>query len=262
MLKDCKFEIWNWKYNKFTPVEILEKVGKNFIRIIGYDFKVNKDTGERIETKQYRTMTYLEGLRRIDGGEFNLLSMFPENTMIKTCGYEIIVDWARFDLNGNIRVFYKYIQCDESKAQEIRDKFPAWSWINLAYNAQFKKVNYGYNFITIRPEDNVEFSAFLPSRLIPGDIRKKWYFEDAVDYKTIVYMERLLGFIRDDGLTWMEYLSDNLDRPVAIKIKDSDIICTDMKDPKNPVQICKLIWVEETIEEVVRYIRNKKKEES
>ena len=75
-------------------------------------------------------------------------------------------------------------------------------------------------------------------------------------------MERLLGFIREDGLTWMEYLSNNLDRPVAIKIKDSDIICTDMKDPKNPVQICKLIWVEETIEEVVRYIQNKKKEES
>ena len=253
MLEDCKFEAWNWKYNQFTPIIIREKLDSRFVRIHGYA-KVRNDKTGKIEIEEYDTVTYLDSIRNIGERKLDLLTLFSENTMLTVNGFEVIVEKAEYNKKGDIKLFYKYIQCDENKGREIRDAFPDWSWIN-SYNAQFEKINHEYNFIMIKPEDKIVFGPFLPSRL--EEHRKEWYFEDPVYRPVIVYLENLLGYTRENGETWMEYFWRHTDNSKAsVKIKDENLICFDNTDPKKPIQICSKSDVSEFIEEVVKYVKN------
>ena len=258
MLEDCKFEVWNYKYNQFTPVKIKEKVDSRFVKIHGYAKVRDEKTGE-MKIEEYDTMTYLKSLKGIGSWELDILKLFPENSMLKVNGFEVIVEKADFNKAGNIRLFYKYIQCDENKGQEIRDAFPAWSWIN-SYNAQFEKINHAYNFIVLKPEDKVIFGPFLPSRL--EEHRKEWYFEDPVYRPVIVYLENLLGYTRPDGKTWMEYFWEGTDKKkLGIKIKDDGtLVCFDVRDPKKPVQVCSESNIEVFIEKICEYAKDKMEE--
>lgn len=246
MIENCVYEVWNYKYNQFTPVEIKEKVDSRFVKIHGY-----AKLKDRIE--EYDTMTYLKSLKNVGSWEFDILKLFQENSMVQTGGYRVIVDKAEFDKNKDIRVYYKYIECDENLEREIKSKFSAWSWIN-SYGAQMKKINSGYNFITLRPEDKIEFRSFIPSRL--GEHRKEWYFEDPVNREVIVHLENLLGYTRDGGETWMEYFWKHTDgAKVSIKINSENLICFDVNDPKKPIQVCSNSDTNEFIEEVVKYYK-------
>ena len=241
------FEYWNWKYSRFVPVEILEKLDSEFIR-------VRLDTDQKEETT-----TYISSIREIGKRDLDILSLFSENTMLSVNGFDLIVSRAEFDKEDNIRLFYKYIQCDENKQREIREKNPAWSWINY-YGVQYEKVNAGYNFITIKPDDRIVFRCFIPSRI--EEHRKEWYFEDPVSRGCIVYLEKLLGYTRPDGKTWMEYFWEGTDeKKLGVKIKDDGtLVCFDVRDPKKPVQICNETEVETFIEKVFEYAKDKMEE--
>ena len=259
MMEDCRFEVWNWKYNQFTPIEILSKLDSRFVRIHGYSWKIDRETGNKVQDEEYWTTTYINGIRNIGERDLDILSLFPENTMLKVNGLEVIVEKAEFNKVGNIKLFYKYVQCDEAKGQEIRAKNPNWSWIN-SYNAQLEKINHEYNFIVISPDDRIDFGPFSPSRL--EEHRKEWYFEDPVYRPVIVYLEKLLGYIRPDGKTWMEYFWEGTDeKKLGVKIKDDGtLVCFDVRDPKKPVQICNETEVETFIEKVFEYAKDKMEE--
>jgi len=260
------FEVWNWKFNQLTPCQITEWVDGKFVRIHYCTTKDNKETGEKEITGEYDSFTFLKGIKNVGEWDFDVLRLFPEDTMLSTHGFDVLVDRAEFDKDENIRLFYKYIQCDEEKGREIRENFPAWSWIN-SYGCQFKKVQSGYNFITLRPEDNIVFRPFIPSHL--EEHRKTWYFEDPIDRGVIADLERLLGYVREDGKTWMEWFWENTDgQHLAPKLKSTgELGCIDASDPKNPKQLPDLknpgmilseIDPEVFIEKVIEYVKNKK----
>lgn len=234
-MKSCFYEFWSWKYNQLVPCKIIERVDGKFVRVHYYTWKENKETQEREVTGEYNAFIFAKNLKNIGSWDFDPLLMFQEGVMFEAKGFKVIVDKAEYTEDGDIKVYYKYIECDESKEREIKDSFPAWSWINL-YGCQFKKVQSGYNFITLRPEDNITFRSFFPSRL--KEYRETWYFEDPIDREVIVNLERLLGYTREDGKTWMEYFWAITDgKHLAVKIKDSGLGCIDMTDPKNPKQL-------------------------
>lgn len=261
-MKTYPYEFWSWKYNQFLPCQITEWHGGMFWQInkdipisqtveVHYCVsKLDKDSGELVVTGEGDMTLDIRSLRNVIPDEkriasswedrrelerFNILRSFSHDSMLYTRGFDIIVDEAVLDKDGNIRVYYKYIQCDETKEREIKDSFPAWSWIN-SYGCQFKKVQSGYNFITLRPEDNITFRSFFPSLL--KEYRETWYFEDPVDRDVIIDLERILGYIREDGKTWMEYFWTMTDgKHLAVKVKDSGLSCIDASDPKNPKQL-------------------------
>ena len=293
MIENCIYETWNYKYNQFTPVEIKEKVDQKFVKIHGYAKVRDEKTGE-MKIEEYDTMTYLEGMKNIGSWEFDILKLFPENSMLQTRGYRVIVDKAVFDEEENIRIYYKYLECDEDLEREIKSKSSAWSfiahprhgildgepwdwklyeffynqpekgssckksepwsWIN-SYGAQWKKINAGYNFITLRPDDKIEFRSFTPSRLMEERIRKDWYFSDPIDKEVVIGMEKILGYIRDDGKTWMEYFwGATKGKQYGVKVKDDgSLILIDSTDPKNPIQAVKESEIEKFIEGVKEY---------
>ena len=77
---------------------------------------------------------------------------------------------------------------------------------------------------------------FIPSRL--EEHRPTWYFEDPIDRDVIIDLEKILGYTREDGKTWMEYFWSMTDgEHLAVKVKDSGLSCIDMTDPKNPKQL-------------------------
>ena len=253
MIENCVYEVWNYKYNQFTPVEIKEKIDQKFVKIHGYAKVRDEKTGE-MKIEEYDTMTYLEGMKNIGSWEFDILKLFPENSMFQTKGYKVVVDKAVFDEEENIRIYYKYLECDENREREIKSKSSAWCWIN-SYGAQWKKVNPGYNFITLRPEDKIEFRSFNPSHLREDMIRKDWYFSDPIDKEVVIGMERRLGYIRPDGKTWMEYFWGATEgKQYGVKVKDDgNLILIDSTDPKNPIQAVKESEIEKFIEGVKEY---------
>ena len=254
-IDDCVYEVWNYKYNQFTPCQIIEKVDSKFVRLHCF---ARVKRGQEEEVVEFDSFTYLEKVKNIGEWGFDILRLFPANTMLQVNGYSVIVDKAEFDEEGNIRLFYKYLECDENKEREIKSNSTAWSWIN-SYGAQMKKVNPGYNFITLRPDDKIEFRSFLPSHL--EEHRKEWYFEDPVHSEVIVYLEKLLGYTRADGKTWMEYFWENTEGlQIAVKLRGDDIVGMDMKDPKNPIQVCSESDVNKFIEKVSEYGKDKIKE--
>lgn len=234
MIENCKFETWNYKYNQFCPCEILgiEKTGNNiFTRIHGYSWTEDRESGNKIVKEEFETTTYLEKIRNIGDKGLDILSIFSPGTYIQAKGYNVIVDSADFDDSGDIRVYYKYIEETEGRQKPER-----WDWIN-ANGYQLKKVNSGYNFITISPEDKVGFKVFVPERL--WKYRKSWYFEDPVDIRAQEYLENLCGFIRDTGETWMHYFRDKTsEKHLGVKVRpDGNLVCIDQSDPKNPKQM-------------------------
>lgn len=255
MISDCVYEVWNWKYNQFTPCQIVSKVDSRFARIKYYTWKEDKETGEKKETGEYLGFTYISALRNIGENDFDILKLFPENTMLSVGGFDMILDKAEFNEEGDIRLFYKYIQCDESERLEIEKKNPAWSWIN-SYGVQYKKINSGYNFITITPETQIEFRRFIPSRI--EEYRKIWYFEDPLDIKVQEDLEKLLGYTRTDGMTWMEYYRNATDgKKIGTKLRGETMTCIDSSDPKNPIQVLTEENIEVYIEKVSEYVKNK-----
>ncbi len=291
-MKAYPYEFWRWKYNQFLPCLITEWCGGMFWQVsrdlpISETVKVHycvprldRDSGELVITDEGDMMLDIRFLRNVIPDEkrleaswedrrelerFNILRSFSHDSMLYTRGFDIIVDEAVPDKNGNIRVYYKYIQCDET--MERVDS--AWSWIN-SYGCQFKKVQPGYNFITVKPEDYIIFRSFVPSRL--EEHRETWYFEDPIDRDVIIDLERLLGYTREDGKTWMEYFWTMTDgKHLAVKVKDSGLSCIDMTDPKNPKQLVDpenpgQILLEPNpevfIEKVVEYAKTKKTENS
>jgi len=254
MIDDCIFEIWNYKYNQLTPCQILEKADSKFVRLHCYAVtKVNKETGER-EIVEFDSFTFLQAVKNRGEWDFDILKLFSPGSMLWVRGFDIIVDKAEYDKEGNIRLFFKYIECDEETEREVKEKFPAWSWIN-SYGAQWKKVNAGYNFITLRPDDRILFRSFTPSRLMEERIRKDWYFSDPIDKEVVIGMERRLGYIRPDGKTWMEYFWGATEgKQYGVKVKDDgNLILIDSTDPKNPIQAVKESEIEKFIEGVKEY---------
>jgi len=254
MIKDCKFEVWNYKYNQFTPCQVIEKVDSKFVRLHSYAWKENRETGEKEVVSEFDQFTYLQGIKNIGEWRFDILKLFSPGTMIQTKGYRLIIDRAKFDKEENIRVYYRYLECDENLEREIKSKSSAWSWIN-SYGAQWKKINPGYNFITLRPEDKIEFRSFFPSRLMDDSIRKDWYFSDPIDKEVVIGMEGRLGYIRPDGKTWMEYFwGATKGKQYGVKVKDDgSLILIDSTDPKNPIQAVKESEIEKFIEGVKEY---------
>ena len=264
------FEVWNWKFNQLTPCRITEWVDGKFVRIHYCTTKDNRETGEKEVTGEYDSFTFLKGIKNVGEWEFDVLRLFPEDTMLSVHGFDIIIDHAEFDKNGDIRLFYKYVQCDEKTERKIQSKFPAWSWIN-SYGCQFKKTQAGYNFITLKPKDNIVFRSFIPSRL--EGYRKTWCFEDPVDRGVIADLERLLGYVRPDGKTWMEWFWENTDgQHLTVKLKSTgELGCIDLSDPKNPIQLKDPKNPEQIlsesdpeifIEKVVEYVKEKKAKNS
>ena len=99
-IDDCVFEVWNYKYNQFTPCQIIEKVDSKFARLHCFA-RVKK--GQEEEIVEFDNFTFLEGVKNRDSWDFDILRLFPTNTMLKTKGYSVIVDKAEFDEEDNIR---------------------------------------------------------------------------------------------------------------------------------------------------------------
>ena len=265
MIENCKFEIWNYRYNQFCPCEILRlsKTGKNlFARIHGYSWKEDRDTGEKIALEEFTTTVYLSSLRNIGSKGLDVLSIFSSRSFIQSKGYRLIIDFSEFNSEGDIKVYYKYI---ERLNEGSKNTSEGWDWIN-SYGCQFKKLQSGYNFITICPEDEVEFCTFIPERI--REHRKTWYFEDPLDAEAQEFLEKLLGYVREDGKTWMQYFREVTDgKHLGAKLRsDETMVCIDstdpkkpfmIPDPKNPEQIFACSEVEEFIEVVSKYAEKK-----
>ena len=254
MMSDCVFEIWNYKYNQLTPCQILEKVDSRFVRLHCYAWKENRETGEKEVISEFDEFTYLAKVKNKGEWSFDIFKLFPTDSMFWVRGFNVIVDRAVEDKEGNIRLFYKYIERDENIERGEETKTSAWDWIN-SYGSQWKKENAGYNFITIRPEDKIVFRSFLPSRLMDEKIRKDWYFSDPINKEVVMDMERRLGYIRPDGKTWMEYFWEVIEgKKLGVKVKDDgSLILIDTTDSKNPIQAVKENEIEKFIEGVKEY---------
>ena len=108
MIENCKFEIWNYRYNQFCPCEILRlsKTGKNlFARIHGYSWKEDRDTGEKIALEEFTTTVYLSSLRNIGSKGLDVLSIFSSGSFIQSKGYRLIIDFSEFNSEGDIKVY-------------------------------------------------------------------------------------------------------------------------------------------------------------
>ena len=298
MIVHYPYEVWSWKYNQFIPCRITEWCGaeveekakwfveKNephaqFVRVHYIVPKLDKEPrevtiikeeGDQLVDIRSLRMNLQDDVRQKATWEerkalerFDFLSSLSPGTELSVRGFDVIVDEAVPDEEGNIRLFYKYIQCDEETGRKVQEMFPAWSWIN-SYGCQFKKVQAGYNFITLKPEDNIVFRPWVPSRL--EEHRASWYFEDPLDKGVIADLERVLGYVRDDGKTWMEYFLENVSGyNVSPRLRPTgELICVDasnpknpiqLPDPKNPEQILMETNPEVFIEKVVEYVKSK-----
>ena len=101
----------------------------------------------------------------------------------------------------------------------------------------------------VQQTSRIDFSDFTID--IPDSRRFSVCFEEFISRDTIVFIEKALGWIREDGKTWMEYFWEKTDgEKLVVKQRGEYYVCIDNSDPKNPKEICSAAGLEELIESI------------